>query len=78
MTVSCTTTSMAAVKVIRVLGTSPESWDEAAREAVREADKTVDDIHGVEVEDRTAVVEDGEITEYKSTVSIAFPVHEQR
>lgn len=68
---------MAAVKIIKVLGTSEESWEEAAREAVRQADETVEDIHGVEVDDWTATVEDGAITEYKATVSIAFPVHER-
>ncbi|MFC4359429.1 dodecin family protein [Halobium salinum] len=68
---------MTAVKIIKVLGTSTESWEEAAREAVRQAAESVDDIHGIEVEDWTATVEDGEITEYKATVELAFPVHEQ-
>ncbi|QLG60515.1 dodecin family protein [Halorarum salinum] len=67
---------MTVVKIIKVLGTSNESWEDAARQAVAEASETVDDIHGVEVEDWTASVEDGGITEYKATVEIAFPVHE--
>lgn len=69
---------MTAVKVIKVIGTSEESWDDAAREAVARASETVEGISGVEVEDRTARVEDGQITEYKTTVEIAFPVHHQR
>ena len=69
---------MTAVKVVKVLGTSEESWDDAADEAVREASKTIDDIHGVEVEDQTAEVEDGEVTEYRATVEVAFPVHENQ
>jgi hypothetical protein len=66
---------MTTVKIIKVLGTSEESWETAAEEAVREASRTVDDITGVEVDDWTADVEDGEITEYKATVEVAFPVH---
>lgn len=66
--------TMTAVKIIKVLGTSSESWQDAAREAVSEASETVNDISGVEVEDHTAVVEDGTITEYKATVEVAFPV----
>lgn len=66
---------MTAVKIIKVLGTSEESWMAAAEEAVRKAAESVDDIHGVEVEDWTADVEDGAITNYKTTVEIAFPVH---
>ncbi|WP_227376548.1 dodecin family protein [Haladaptatus halobius] len=69
---------MTAVKIIKVLGTSDESWEDAAREAVEQASQTIDDIHGIEVEDWTADVEDGEITGYKTTVEVAFPVrHEQ-
>lgn len=68
---------MTAVKVVKVMGTSDESWPEAANEAVREASKTIDDIHGVEVESWTADVENGEVSQYKATVEIAFPVHDE-
>ncbi len=67
-------TAMTAVKVIRVMGTSEESWEDAAHEAFREASQTVDDISGVHVEHWTADVEDGEIVQYKATTEIAFPV----
>lgn len=67
---------MPAVKVVKVMGTSEESWQDAAEEAYREASRTIEDISGVEVEDWTANVEDGEITEYRATVEVAFPVRE--
>ncbi|WP_266077262.1 dodecin family protein [Haladaptatus caseinilyticus] len=66
---------MTAVKIIKVLGTSEESWEDAAREAVEQASETIDEIHGIEVEDWTANVENGQITNYKATVEVAFPVH---
>lgn len=65
---------MTAVKIIKVLGTSSESWEDAAQEAVSEASQTIDDITGIEIHDHTANVEDGSITEYKTTVEVAFPV----
>jgi hypothetical protein len=65
---------MTAVKIIKVLGTSEESWEAAAREAVERANESVEGISGIEVEDWTASIEDGEIAEYKATVEIAFPV----
>jgi hypothetical protein len=65
---------MTAVKIITVLGTSTESWEDAVHEAVAQASETVRGIHGVEVEDWTADVEDGRISSYKATVKIAFPV----
>jgi flavin-binding protein dodecin len=69
---------MTAVKIIKVLGTSAESWDDAAEEAVAQASETIDDIHGIEVYDRTADVEDGRIVNYKTTVEVAFPVRGDR
>ncbi|SER87394.1 dodecin family protein [Natrinema salaciae] len=65
---------MPAVKVIRVMGTSEESWEAAAHEAFQEASQSVDDISGINVEKWTADVEDGEIVQYKATTEIAFPV----
>lgn len=69
---------MTAVKVITVMGTSTESWQDAANEAVGQASETIEEIRGVEVEDWTADVNDGSITEYKATCKIAFPVRSQQ
>ena len=69
---------MTAIKIIKVLGTSEEGWEAAAEEAVAQASETIDDIHGVEVEDWTADVENGELQEYKATVEVAFPVRDQQ
>jgi flavin-binding protein dodecin len=68
---------MSAVKVIKVLGTSGESWQDAAEEAVLEASETVQGIQGVEVESWTANVQDDEVVEYRATVEIAFPVSDR-
>lgn len=67
---------MTAVKIIKVLGTSEESWERAAENAVEQASETVESISGVEVEDWTADVDAGGVTNYKATVEIAFPVKE--
>ena len=69
---------MSAVKIVKILGTSTESWEDAAHEAVAEANETIEDIHGVEVESWTASIEDGEITEYKATVEVAFRIHREQ
>jgi dodecin len=61
-------------KVIRVIGQSDESFAEAARFAVREAAQTVRDISGAHVIEMSAVVEDGDITLFRTTVDIAFGV----
>jgi flavin-binding protein dodecin len=61
------------VIIIReMVGTSPRSWSDAARQAVATASKTVRNIVSVEVVKSTAEVRDGEITEYRVEVKIAF------
>jgi flavin-binding protein dodecin len=61
-------------KVIRVIGQSEVSYAEATRVAVREAAKTVRDIHGARVVEMTAVVENDEVAMFRTTVEIAFGV----
>lgn len=65
---------MAAVKILEILGTSKDSWSDAAQEAVKEAHKSVRQITGVEVVSQTAKVEDGKISEYHTTCKVAFLV----
>jgi flavin-binding protein dodecin len=69
---------MTAIKIVKVLGISEESWEDAAEEAIRKASQTIDDIHGVEIEDQTATVDGAQIVQYKTTVEVAFPVHDEQ
>jgi flavin-binding protein dodecin len=61
-------------KVIRVIGQSDANFAEAARVAVKEAAKTVRDIRGAHVVEMSAVVENDDITVFRTTVDIAFGV----
>jgi len=64
---------MAGVIIIReMVGTSPKSWSDAARQAVTTASRTVRNIKTVEVVQSTAVVEGGEIVEYRVELKIGF------
>ncbi|MEE9237599.1 MAG: dodecin family protein [Thermoplasmata archaeon] len=65
---------MSIAKVIELVGSSSDSFDEAVRNAVAEAAKTVKDITGVHVLGMTAKVEDGRLTEFRANVKIAFRV----
>ncbi|WP_049933673.1 dodecin domain-containing protein [Halorubrum lacusprofundi] len=60
------------VKTIELIGNSPKSWEDAAQNALDEANKTIEDIRGVEIESQTANVEDGQIERYKTTLHVAF------
>jgi flavin-binding protein dodecin len=59
-------------KVITIIGSSPESFAKAAEVAVKEASKTLRGISGADVISMSAVVEGDRITEFRTTVNIAF------
>jgi dodecin len=61
-------------KVVTIIGSSPQGFAEAAANAVQEAAKTLRGITGADVVSMSAVVEGDRITEYRTTVNIAFAV----
>ena len=61
-------------KVITIIGSSPESFAKAADAAVQEAAKTLRGISGADVISMSAVVENDRITEFRTTVNIAFGI----
>jgi dodecin len=65
---------MAVIKTIDLVGVSSESWRDAARKALEEATKTLRGVEGFTVLDTSAVVADGEITEYHTHVRIKFRI----
>jgi len=59
-------------KVIEVIAESEKSWDDAARNALAEAAKTVDGITELWVSGMKATVEGNRITRYRITSKITF------
>lgn len=65
---------MAVLKVVELVGTSPNSWEEATKNAVDKAAETVRGIVGGDVVGQNVVVKNGAITEYRVDVKVAFVV----
>ena len=65
---------MPVVKIIELIGSSSEGWNEAAQNAVTEAAKTIKNIKSIHVKRCTAKIEDNKIVEYNANVKIAFIV----
>jgi flavin-binding protein dodecin len=61
-------------KVVHIVSSSSQSFDDAVRNGVAQAAKTLRGIHGVKVTDWTANVQDDRIISYKVTMDIAFAV----
>jgi len=59
------------VKVMELVGESPNGWRSAVESAVNEASRMVNNIVGVEVVNFTANVKDGQVVQYKANVKVA-------
>jgi len=65
---------MSVLKVIELLASSEKSWEDALRNAVKTAAKTVKGIRSVYVQDQSAVVKDNNVTEFRVAVKITFEI----
>jgi flavin-binding protein dodecin len=63
---------MGVIIIREMVGTSPRSWSDAARQAVATASRTVRNIRTVEVVKSSAAVDEGEIVEYRVELKIGF------
>ncbi len=63
---------MAVVKVIELLGESGESWEEATRQVVAEATRTLRGVTSVWVKDFQATVENDQVKNYRVTAKVSF------
>ncbi|MFH2218949.1 MAG: dodecin family protein [Pseudomonadota bacterium] len=59
-------------KIIEIVGTSSVSWEEAAKNAVETASKTLRDLRVAEIIKLDMKVENGKVTAYRSRVSLSF------
>jgi flavin-binding protein dodecin len=59
-------------RVTEVIGTSPDSWADAARNAVETAAKSVRDLRVAEVVREDVTIENGTVKEYRVRLGISF------
>ena len=59
-------------RVTEVIGTSATSWEDAARNAVETAAKTLRDLRVGEIVKLDVTIEDGRVTQYRARVNISF------
>jgi hypothetical protein len=67
---------MGVIIIREMVGTSPHSWSDAARQAVTTASRTVRNIQTIEVVKSSAEVRDGEIVEYRVELKLGFEYEE--
>jgi hypothetical protein len=59
-------------KVIELVGTSTTSWEEAARNAIETAGRSLKDLRIAEVTKLDLRVEDGRVTAFRARVNLSF------
>jgi len=62
---------MSVAKVVEMVGSSPNSWEEALRNVIEEA-KKLGDVRGVDVLSIKAVIREGTIKEWRTVVKVAY------
>jgi len=63
-------------KKITLIGTSPESFDAAADDAIERAERTLDNLMWVEVDELGVEIASVENREYQAEVTVAFELEE--
>ena len=62
-------------KIITIVGTSSDSWEEAAANAVEMASKSLKDIRIAEVEELDMQLENGKVLNYRAKLKVSFKYH---
>lgn len=59
-------------RVTEVIGTSSNSWEDAARNAVKTAAGSLRDLRIAEIEKLDVKIEDGKITQFRARMALSF------
>ncbi len=63
---------MSVARVTEIKSASPKSFDDAVRQGVARADKTLDNVTSAWVQDQEVVINDGKVTEYRVCLKVTF------
>ena len=63
---------MSVAKVIEIISSSTVSFDDAVKQGVARASKTVSDVAGAWVKDQSVEVKKGKVVEYRVTLKVTF------
>ncbi|MFX0015359.1 MAG: dodecin family protein [Promethearchaeota archaeon] len=63
-------------KVIQLVGSSPTSWEEAVKNAVEKASKTLRDLRIVTIDQLDCRVEEGKIAAFRARVRLSFKMED--
>ncbi len=59
-------------KVIEIIGSSSDSWEDAAKQAIARASKSLEELRIAEVVEQDLKIEDGVIVTYRTKLRVSF------
>lgn len=59
-------------KIIELVGTSPESWEKAAANAIIKASETLRELRIAEVISMDLTIKDGKVESYRTKLKVSF------
>lgn len=64
-------------KIIELVATSPNSWEEAAKTAIETASKTLEDLRVAEAVKFDVTIDNGKVAAYRIRLTVSFKYHGQ-
>jgi dodecin len=65
-------------KIIEIVGTSPKSWEDAAKTALETAAKSLEDLRVAEVVKQDVTFENGKVSAFRVRLNISFKYHQEK
>ena len=64
-------------QIIEIVGTSEKSWEDAAKNALETAGKSLEDLRVAEVIKQDVTLENGKVSQYRVRLNISFKYHSE-
>jgi dodecin len=65
-------------KILDIVGASKTSWEEAAKNAIEAAGKSLEDLRIAEVVKLDIVIEAGKVSAYRARINLSFKYHGEK
>jgi dodecin len=62
-------------KIIEIVGTSKNSWEEATRNAIEIASKSLEDLRIAEIVKMDVAIENGKVSAFRIRLNLSFKYH---
>lgn len=63
---------MSVAKITEITASSPNSFDDAMKDGIKRASKTIRNIEGAWIKDQKVIIKNGEVIEYRVNLKLSF------